>query len=194
MMRRLSFLIICSLICFSVYSQNISNQVKFKEIPIKGHIDEMIGKIQSLGYLFEGKSEDGSIAIFSGNFANENCEIVLYASPKTKIMHSVIVNLKKENSWHTLKSNYQRLKNQLTTKYNLTPKSNEYFVDPYYEGDGYEMQALKLGKCYYFSTFNFDKGKIGLYIIEDKIQLLYQDFEGYEINKKEENEKSYDDL
>lgn len=92
MMRRLSFLIICSLICFSVYSQNISNQVKFKEIPIKGHIDEMIGKIQSLGYLFEEKSEDGSIAIFSGNFANENCEIVLYASPKTKIMHSVIVN------------------------------------------------------------------------------------------------------
>lgn len=193
-MKILAFIFVYSFFYISVYSQNISNQVKFKDIPIKGCLDEMIEKIKSLDYKFEEKSEDGSVAIFRGSFANEDCEIVLYASPKTKIMHSVIVNFKERHNWHSLKSKYQELKKQLMTKYNSTPKSREYFIDPYYEGDGYEIQALKLGKCYYFSTFNFYNGKIGLYIIEDKIQLLYQDFEGYEINKKEENEKSYDDL
>ena len=174
-------------------SVNISHKyLEFKNTPINGTLTEMVKKMQNLGYKLE--ESEGYVAIMEGEFANESCEIVLYASSKTKTMHSIIVNFGEQNSWYSLKSKYKKLKEQLTNKYKISPKSTEYFADPYYEGDGYEMQALKKEKCFYFSTFNFNNGKIGLYIIGNKVQLLYQDSKGKSINEKEENANAYDDL
>ena len=166
--------------------------LEFKNTPISGTLTEMVKKMQTLGYKLEEAAD--YVAIMEGSFANENCEIVLYASPKTKTMHSIIVNFGEQTSWYSLKAKYKKLKEQLTSKYNHTPKSTEYFADPYYEGDGYEMQALRNEKCFYFSTFNFYNCKIGIYIVGNKVQLLYQDSKGKSINQQEENANAYDDL
>lgn len=194
-MKKFILLIIAQLIIGNISAQTNKDHhdcMEFKNTPISGTLSEMVKKMQNLGYKLEVSEE--YVAIMEGEFANENCEIVLYSSPKTKTMHSIIVNFAEQNSWYSLKSKYLKLKEQLTSKYNFTPKSTEYFADPYYEGDGYEMQALKREKCFYFSTFNFNKGKIGLYIIGNKVQLLYQDSKGKKINEQEENANAYDDL
>ena len=187
-------IVLCASISTIAQTGTFSSEqhIKFKETPITGHITDMVKKLQDLGYTLE--EQENYVAIMSGNFANENCEIVLYASPKTKTMHSVIVNFSEQTSWYSLKAKYRKLKEQLTSKYNHTPKSTEYFADPYYEGDGYEMQALENEKCFYFSTFNFYNGKIGIYIVGNKVQLLYQDSKGKSINQQEENANAYDDL
>ena len=194
-MKKFILLIIVQLVIESISAQ-ISNDyhtyLEFKNTPISGKLTDMVKKLQDLGYTLE--EQENYVAIMSGNFANENCEIVLYASPKTKTMHSIIVNFGEQNSWYSLKSKYKKLKEQLISKYNHTPKSTEYFADPYYEGDGYEMQALRNEKCFYFSTFNFNNGKIGIYIVGNKVQLLYQDSKGKSINQQEENANAYDDL
>ena len=194
MKKFISFLTIF-LIFVNITAQTNSDSHKyleFKNTPISGTLTEMVKKMQTLGYKLEEAAE--YVAIMEGSFANENCEIVLYASPKTKTMHSIIVNFGEQTSWYSLKAKYKKLKEQLTSKYNHTPKSTEYFADPYYEGDGYEMQALRNEKCFYFSTFNFDNGKIGVYIVGNKVQLLYQDSNGNSLNEKEENESAFDDL
>ena len=194
MKKFISFLTIF-LIFVNITAQTNSDSHKyleFKNTPISGTLTEMVKKMQTLGYKLEEAADN--VAIMEGSFANENCEIVLYASPKTKTMHSIIVNFNEQTSWYSLKAKYKKLKEQLTSKYNQTPKSSEYFADPYYEGDGYEMQALENEKCFYFSTFNFYNGKIGIYIVGNKVQLLYQDSKGKSINQKEENESAFDDL
>lgn len=194
MKKFISFITIL-LISTSIIAQTNNDNheyLEFKNTPINGTLSEMVKKMQALGYKLEEAAE--YVAIMEGSFANENCEIVLYASPKTKTMHSIIVNFGEQTSWYSLKAKYKKLKEQLTSKYNHTPKSTEYFADPYYEGDGYEMQALRNEKCFYFSTFNFDNGKIGVYIVGNKVQLLYQDSNGNSLNKKEENESAFDDL
>ena len=194
-MKKCISFIITLFISVSIIAQTNSDSHKyleFKNTPISGTLTEMIKKMQTLGYKLEEAAD--YVAIMEGDFANENCEIVLYASPKTKTMHSIIVNFGEQTSWYSLKAKYKKLKEQLTSKYNHTPKSTEYFADPYYEGDGYEMQALRNEKCFYFSTFNFYNGKIGIYIVGNKVQLLYQDSKGKSINQKEENANAYDDL
>ena len=194
MKKFISFITIL-LISTSIIAQTNNDNheyLEFKNTPINGTLSEMVKKMQALGYKLEEAAE--YVAIMEGSFANENCEIVLYASPKTKTMHSILVNFGEQTSWYSLKAKYKKLKEQLTSKYNHTPKSTEYFADPYYEGDGYEMQALRNEKCFYFSTFNFDNGKIGVYIVGNKVQLLYQDSNGNSLNEKEENESAFDDL
>lgn len=195
MKKHLAILIVlCASISTIAQTGTFSSEqyMTFREIPITGPITEMVKKLQALGYTLE--EQENYVAIMSGNFANENCEIVLYATPKTHKMHSVIVNFGEQNSWYSLKSKYKKLKEQLTSKYNQTPKSTEYFADPYYEGDGYELQALRKDKCFYFSNFSFGPGKIGLYILGNKVTIMYQDYFGKSLNKKEEKEKAYDDL
>lgn len=194
-MKKIKLLFGLLLIVTNIVAQTTNEghtSIEFKNTPISGTLTEMIKKMQALGYNLEEAAD--YVAIMEGKFANENCEIVLYASPKTKTMHSVIVNFSEQTSWYSLKAKYRKLKEQLTSKYNHTPKSTEYFADPYYEGDGYEMQALENEKCFYFSTFNFYNGKIGIYIVGNKVQLLYQDSKGKSINQKEENESAFDDL
>lgn len=197
-MKRILTLVIIAFLLSSVNAQTTSNSnsseqyMKFRDIPIMGPITDMVKKLQALGYTLE--EQESYVAIMSGTFANENCEIVLYATPKTHKMHSVLVNFKERSSWNSLKSDYLKFKELLKNKYKMTPKSSEYFVDPYYEGDGYELQALRKDKCFYFSNFNFTPGKIGLYILNNKVTIMYQDYFGKNLNKKEENEKAYDDL
>ncbi len=44
---------------------------------------------------------------------------------------------------------YKDMKQTLTTKYGPPQQAFEFFSDPYYEGDGYEDQAIKLGKGHF---------------------------------------------
>lgn len=167
--------------------------IKFKNIPISGNISDMVTKLQNLGYIFDGM-KDG-VAVLNGTFLNRNCEIVLYATPISEQMHTITVSSGSKNSWYSLKSEYTEIKNLIKEKYNVTPnKSSEKFYSPYYEGDGYEMQALRNDKCSYFSTFKIGNDKIGVYILEDKVLLLYENSSNKSLNNIEENRKAYLDI
>ena len=53
---------------------------------------------------------------------------------------------------------------ELFTKKYGEPKDHfEFFSSPYYEGDGYELQALRKEKCNYISFWTLDKGDYSRY-------------------------------
>lgn len=167
--------------------------IKFRDIPISGNISDMVTKLQNLGYTFDGM-KDG-VAVLNGTFLNESCEIVLYATPISKQMHTITVSSGSKSSWYSLKSEYTKIKDLIKEKYNVNPNnSSEKFYSPYYEGDGYEMQALRNDKCSYFSTFKIGDDKIGVYILGDKVLLLYENSSNKSLNKREENRKAYLDI
>ena len=93
-----------------------------------------------------------------------------------------------ETSWSTIKSNYFEIKNQFQLKYN-TGKSYEFFTKPYFEGDGYEMQAIGADKCTYSTFWKPEFGHITLSIETLKrICIGYQDGINGDINIAEEKE------
>lgn len=170
----------------------INESLKFKDIPIDGNISDMVTKLQEIGYTLDEKKNE--VAVLKGFFANESCEIVLYATPITLQMHTITVSFER-SSWYSLKSQYEEIKRLIKDKYNTTPNNSlEKFYSPYYEGDGYEMQALRNDKCTYFNTFKIGNDKIGVYILEEKVLLLYENSSNKALSKREESRKAYNDI
>ena len=67
---------------------------------------------------------------------------------------------------------YRAMKDVLSNKYGSPDNQAEYFKKPYYDGDGYEEQALKLGKA----TFMAIWGKSLMLEIHESltVQVLYE--------------------
>ncbi len=152
----------------------------------------MVRKLTNIGYKLS--EQDNESAMFEGNFVNESCLVLVSTTPKSKEVYRISVLFEKQNNWYTLKSDYKELKSLLKTKYNVKPNSRESFIDPYYEGDGYELSATSNGKCFYFSTYKLDNGEITLAILDRRIIIDYEDNIGNSLNEQEENNKALDDL
>ncbi len=166
--------------------------LEFKGIEITGTIDNVIEKLKKAGYTLTEKDEDG--AVLDGTFANEDCQLLVSLTPKTKKVYSISVFFNKKDSWYSLKADYKELKQSLKNKYDIRPDDDEFFIDPYYEGDGYELQALRLSKCIYRSNYELNDGEITLTILSNRIVLIYEDKKGGEINEREKSQNAYDDL
>ena len=168
----------------------------FKQFPITGDVNSLIQTLSSSGYkLEEPYSYTYHAAALSGSFAGHNdCSVLVVGTPKTNIACAVMVYLKEHNIWYSIKNQYEEIKEQLTKKYG-TPKSYEYFSDPYYEGDNYELQALGNDHCTWMSHFHTSKGTISVSMASNcKVLIIYQDKINQELKEREANSIANDDL
>ncbi|KAA6319207.1 hypothetical protein EZS27_030871 [termite gut metagenome] len=195
-MKKILLLITCLLvISVNIIAQdnNISSHLIFKNIPIDGKLDEFVAKLENEGFSVNDKFD--AAASLSGEFVNKQCTILVCASPKTKIAYMVIVTLPEDNSWRSLKRDYFNFKEQYEKKYGKTNDSENYFSKPYYEGDGYELQALKNEKCSYRTRWNLKEGKVMVHISSDcKIPFVYMDNINRKIYDSECQSKVQDDI
>jgi hypothetical protein len=172
-----------TLVTLLTFAQN--QHLKFKDIPIDGPLAEFVGKLRQQGFVLN--EMDGDSAVLEGEFVNETCEIYVAASPISNTVWSVGVYLPKMTSWSSIKSKYHSFKANFTAKYG-TPRSYEYFSDPYYEGDGYEMQAVRLEECTYVSFWTIPEGHLKVEI--SKFEQLYFDYEDRINSEKDDMERN----
>lgn len=171
-----------------------SDHLTFKNIPIDGTIETFIKKMEENGFQQTYLAGDESGAVMEGEFVNMKCEIFILASPKTKYVWKVLVKLPEETSWYSLKSDYFKYKKAYTEKYGKST-DYEFFSKPYYEGDGYELQALRMDKCSYSAFFNTDNGSLSVSIgKEGCIQLSYEDKENANKRSNEKNDTIQEDI
>lgn len=171
------------------YSHNA--HLNFKGIPLDGKLSDFISKLEAEGFTFD-RYVDEDMAIMKGNFAGRNADIYISATPLTVWRISVYYN--KDESWISLKSDYFQMKELYTKKYG-EPKSFEFFWEPYYEGDGYELQALEKEKCYYASFWELPSGTIYIMINQFcQISMLYEDKINSELKEKERENTALNDI
>lgn len=155
-----------------LFGQN--EHLEFKGIPIDGFIDSFIAKMEKEG--FKKVSQTSGGVIMTGNFVNKSCTVIVVSTPKTKSVWKVSVFLPEDASWYSLKSDYNYFKEQFNTKYGEPSNSFEFFSKPYYEGDGYELQALGKDKCTYATYWELEKGYVVVKIGTDgQIVFGYED-------------------
>lgn len=191
-MKKILFSLLLFIPLFTIAQNKGSEEhLTFKDIPINGSIQEFVTELTRIG--FKVTLNESSLAAMDGTFANKNCELIIGATSKSKKVYTILVKFNKSNSWYSLKHDYNEFKQLLQQKYHIKPDVTENFYDPYYEGDGYELQALKRDKCIYISTFKLINGEIVLYI-SDEVRIQYIDKINSGINKQEEKSNAYDDL
>lgn len=191
-MKRILIMCLCIFVVFTSIAQNIKEQqdsilkhLEFKGIEINGNIDTFIQKLEDEGFVYKQKVRDDLLTIMEGEFIGKKCVLIIACSPKTKITSKVSVLLEKSESWTSLKVAYNYYKELFSKKYG-TSKSFEFFSKPYYEGDGYELQAIRKDKCTYISRWETKRGTISVGIASTNAIIIdYED----KINSKKASEE-----
>ena len=181
-MKKSIFIILCCLFSCALYAQE--KHLEFKGTPLNGSLTSFVQKMKLKGYKTI-LTQDNAV-VMEGEFIGKNANIFILSTPKTKIVWKVGVNLEKEISWSSLKSEYRKIKESYIKKYGKPLHSFERFDEPYYEGDGYELQALKLEKCTYISYFETPEGMISVGMDSSgSIAIMYEDGINVKIASKE---------
>ena len=189
-MNKLCTLFISLMFSVTIFAQN---HLEFRGIPIDGHIDDFVRKMKAIGYVEVDRNS--SVALMTGDFANHSVTITILTTPKSHKVYNVVVELEKQSSWLSIKNRYFEFKELYTSKYGKPSKAAERFYDPYYEGDGYEMQALKLDKCLYASLFDLSNGTVLLTMSDSaKVMMYYTDSKNAELKEREEKSSALDDI
>ena len=196
-MKLLHKLFICFLVVLLSYSSYAQNgHMTFKGIELDGSLADFIPKLEKQGFTLFTQFEGG--AAMKGTFTGKKVT-VLIPCKAGEVIWNVTVDFEEEKTWSELKYSYMHYKELLTAKYG-NGESYEFFKSPYYEGDGYEMSAVKNEKCIYVTYFNTPEGSISLEIYKATdnsccIRLRYEDNQNASLHsQKRQQQEEYDDL
>lgn len=183
-MRKL-LLIMCAMFALNLLAQD---NLKFMNIPICGNIEKFAAELEQKGFSKLSKK------LYEGEFAGENAIIYLSDDEHNNI-HTIMVTFNEKTSWAALKSSFFQFKELYTEKYGRPTRQFSVFENPYYEGDGFEMQAVKLDKTRYASIYELENGDIILTITNEcNVAVVYEDKVGSKINDEQKKEKALNDI
>lgn len=193
-MKRFSITLVLGFIaCFVLSAQE---HIKIKNIPIDGTASSLSAKLRATGLTKHPEYPDGSV--LKGPFAGmSDCVFVIAGSKTSKTAFRVGVMTDEYKSWLSVKNQYENIVDSYAKKYSLYA-SHSTFLSPYFEGDGYEMQALGKEKCIYSSLFEAPGGTVTIEIKGNGnfayIYIMYEDNENFQIAKREQEVEISDDI
>ena len=175
------------------FAQDATTHLEFKGVPLNGKIDDFVKKLQSQGFSIVKKEDLG--VIMSGQFTGKEAEVMILNTRTTKTVWKVVVYLPKQTSWYSIKSEYEYYTEIFTKKYGKPSDSFSFFSDPYYEGDGYEMQAVRNEKCTFFSGYHIQEGIICVDISKyQQIRIAYEDATNTTLMDREKEDAVINDI
>lgn len=189
------FCILIALLCWFSYS-NAQEHLIFKGIPIDGDISAFSNSLRSKGFtpydIYDDKDSKG----FKGEFAGKECELIVFHSPRGLVFKVLV--LQEYYTWSSLSSAFDDMVDLYTQKYGKPKSSYKRFIDPYYKGDGFELQALRNDKCVYFYVWDVPNGAIAVRLSSFGssyyVTLTYEDSTNQALRDKEEEKKAFDDI
>lgn len=136
----------------------------FADIPWESSKAEVTKKLIAKGYVRNTKNSEMNKAgdlLFDGKLAGENAQLFAIFSKNNLV--KIVINLK--TSDEDAINSYKKMQETLTGKYGPATNDYNYFKEPYFDGDGYEIQAIRHGKGVFFSIWVGEDGSsLGLEI------------------------------
>lgn len=157
--------------------------MKFMGIEMNCAVDIAMLDLEKKGFEIIDIRKEGYI--MSGKFIDRNALVTLHATPKTNLLYRANIFFNEHTSWYSLKSEFLEVVKYYKAKYKSISSSRT-FIEPYYEGDGYELQGVSMDKCFYYERFEAEGGKISIEISDMKrVQIRYEDKNNAKKNEQE---------
>jgi len=169
---------------FIIFS-SLSNAQSFDGVRIDGTLSSKIQQYRAKGYILNKILPNG--AIMKGKIAEKVVELFILTTPKTKLVYKMIVYLPVHTNWPDIKSEYTKFVDLFTEKHGEPDSEFDFFRDPYYEGDGYEMSAIVLDKLV-CSAFWINRNNLTFSVSISKykqVEITYENDKNMEIAKQE---------
>lgn len=193
-MKKILLATIAAVLSLSALAQTATEHLTFKGVPIDGTLNQFVSNMKAAGFKSEGVQ--GGTAVLSGDFAGyKECIIVVSTLQNKDLVSTIGVMFPECSSWAILESNYNKLKEMLTTKYGKPEEVVEEFQDRTPRDDNSRLHELKMDRCNYQTLFRTEKGNILLRLMHDDylrchVLLAYYD----KINGLEVEAAAMDDL
>ena len=154
---------------------------EFMGVKVDGSKASIIAKFKQKGFVIDAQQK--TLVSFKGRLNGRVIELYTYYTPKTQKCWKFKVYLPEQSTWSDLKSDYKKYVDLFTEKFGTPEEEYSLFTKPYYEGDGYEISAVKAEKCLYAS---FWKGMYAIQISKFcQIEIHYDNQINSEINTEE---------
>lgn len=168
------------LLSVSAFSQ------KFDGISIGGDFNTTYNLFLKKGYSATEPAIENGVGM-KGYINGMRVEVYLIYTPKSKKVHTCLVYLPKRNSWTDLSIDFDKYVEIITEKYGEAKDIYKTFRDPYYLGDGYELQAITLEKASYFAYWNDGQASVAVQITKyQQLLVQYENNANMAIKKAEE--------
>lgn len=136
------FLLSCVLVLFA----KVCSAQMFADIPWGASVNEAKGALTAAGFS-SSQDKDGDLKFQGTLIGFPTSGFVLFGAGKA--VKSIVVLATPSRQAVDV---YRDLRGTLTGKYGQPSNTYEFYSKPYYEGDGYQEQAIRLGKAT-FATF-----------------------------------------
>jgi len=189
--------IVALLVPVTFFAQNSKPAPEFNGVKVDSTLDYCVKQYVAKGFTISKKFDDKSVITLKGTLGNDAIEVFVIATPSTHKVWKVSVYFPKEETWSSLKDKFSSIKGLLTNKYGEPDKDYHFFSSPYEEGDGYEMTAVAVDKCNYFTYWkkNLVNATIITKISEYKqVSVSYQNQANSELNDAEKDKATSDGL
>lgn len=183
------FVILALIFSLSAYSQS------YNGIEVGKSFETTKSVVLSKGYVYS-KVVSNNAVVYTKTINGVKNNIVLVYTPYTRIVWKIIAEVDYATSWMSAKNKYLRYVGILSDKYGAHVNGEVSFESPYFEGDGYEIQALYLDKAEIYSVYQDQNGNYIMLEMESfdksKISLLihYQNIEATKLNDQELERKN----
>ena len=141
--------VLLAIICIWMPIQ-LSSQV-FYGIQLNQHKNIVINALVAKG--FTVKSTEAGHTSLKGKLVNEDVTITVIHTVTSKKVRKMLIFYYGTPSWEGAKIKYDQMVGVLESKYGPITQKYEYFMDPYFEGDGYEIQAIDNDKATWSSLW-----------------------------------------
>lgn len=173
-----AFLLACLLFSGTIFAQQ---HLSFKGVPIDGTLKSYTDAMVKAGFRYEG-TQDG-ISLLTGDFAGfRNCIVGVSTLKNCDVVNRIAVLFPDRDTWSSLLSDYEHLKEMLNEKYGTPTDSKEKFTGYVGNNDNsFIMKAIKDGEYVWYTTFTTELGEVELSLVEGtdfltgKVKLLYSD-------------------
>lgn len=167
-----------------IFVPKTEEHLSFKGVPIDGKIDNVVILLEKMGYTKDDVY--GNVVVMQGLYEGERVEIYVFSTPISRIAYQIVVCYPETHSWQLLKSRYSNTVKQFVQRYGIPSDHSELFLSPFYEGDGYEIEAVKDEKCKYASYFKAKNGYVDIRISKlCHVNITFIDDKNADIYKQE---------
>ena len=189
------FALICLFLLAGIF-MSAQEHVSFKGISMGEKLSSFTQQLTKEGFKSNSSFTGDTYKGFEGEFMGKSSIIIVYHTDSGVINHIVV--LQEYTSWNRLSSAFDDAAELFTKKYGKPSDTFKFFQDPYYKGDGYELQAIRNDKCHYFYVWQIPNGNIAItfrYFAGDYyLSITYEDDYNQNLRDAEADKKAYDDI
>lgn len=179
------------LIAMTLLMTMVAHGQTFAGIPLSGNVDVFRQKLTAKGFILKKVIDAGYV--YKGKIGTEQVEVYVMHTPKSRYVTKAAVYFPEKFSFTSLVMDYEEKLAVLVSKYGEADNCFDYFKSPYYEGDGYEMQAVSSDNyrriCFWTEGVNSLFPKIIQISVSGCVMVMYENTENLEIRDKEQQEQ-----